>query len=370
MVSMAITSYPFTSIVTYDEYDNPVYDRAVDADFMRDFYKKDRSNGVIMLGDSTSMIVNATNPPSRNITVATGYCFINGAYAYNDDAITLNLSTAPASANRIDTIVLRLDERINYRCIDAYIVEGTPAQVPTAPALTRTTDQYEIGIANIYIGAASSVVYQQNITDTRLDSARCGESLPRQEIDTTALYEQLQDQITRNIALIQSALDDTTAGHLQNQIDAINNKFYPVGSYYLSHSSTSPASLFGGTWVQLEDVVLRAANNTNTIGTDSYTKSYGVAIPEYRATCGIVAGSGASITNGFPYAEMYGDDAYVSHTETIHSRTEPYGLVAYYNNSLGDSSSYHNSSIYSQRVTQTHNNIPASQNMYVWRRTA
>lgn len=31
------------------------------------------------------------------------------------------------------------------------------------------------------------------------------------------------------------------------------NLIYPVGSYYLSNSSTSPSSRFGGTWTQIKD---------------------------------------------------------------------------------------------------------------------
>ena len=41
---------------------------------------------------------------------------------------------------------------------------------------------------------------------------------------------------------------------------------YPVGSIYMSVSSTSPATLFGGTWVQLEDRFLIGASSTYTAG--------------------------------------------------------------------------------------------------------
>ena len=41
---------------------------------------------------------------------------------------------------------------------------------------------------------------------------------------------------------------------------------YPVGSIYLSTSSTNPAQLFGGTWEQIKDVFLLAAGDTYTAG--------------------------------------------------------------------------------------------------------
>lgn len=41
---------------------------------------------------------------------------------------------------------------------------------------------------------------------------------------------------------------------------------YPVGSIYMSVNSTSPASLFGGTWEQIEDKFLLAAGTTYSAG--------------------------------------------------------------------------------------------------------
>lgn len=47
--------------------------------------------------------------------------------------------------------------------------------------------------------------------------------------------------------------------------------FMPIGYIYMSKNSTSPAELFGGSWKQLTDVFLRAANDSNTGGADSIT---------------------------------------------------------------------------------------------------
>ena len=42
-------------------------------------------------------------------------------------------------------------------------------------------------------------------------------------------------------------------------------KTYPVGAIYISTSSTSPASLFGGTWTQLKDRFLIGAGNSYAV---------------------------------------------------------------------------------------------------------
>ena len=59
--------------------------------------------------------------------------------------------------------------------------------------------------------------------------------------------------------------------------------FYPIGSYYITESETSPASLFGGAWEKLEDKMLIGAGDhfsplsegggiTATLGTNELPK--------------------------------------------------------------------------------------------------
>lgn len=56
--------------------------------------------------------------------------------------------------------------------------------------------------------------------------------------------------------------DGTRGVGTLNIVDTI----YPVGSIYISVSSTSPETLFGGTWVQLQDQFLLGAGTTYTNG--------------------------------------------------------------------------------------------------------
>lgn len=56
--------------------------------------------------------------------------------------------------------------------------------------------------------------------------------------------------------------DGTRGVGTLNIVDTI----YPVGSIYTSVESTSPATLFGGTWEQLEDRFLLGAGSTYTSG--------------------------------------------------------------------------------------------------------
>lgn len=75
--------------------------------------------------------------------------------------------------------------------------------------------------------------------------------------------------------------------YISNPLDA-----YPVGSYYISSVSTSPATLFGGTWVQVQDRMIIAAGTKYSAGTltnpatgGSETKSLAIAnIPSHTHT--------------------------------------------------------------------------------------
>lgn len=72
-----------------------------------------------------------------------------------------------------------------------------------------------------------------------------------------------------NIANLQSQINTLT-----NQIMSLNNSIssywetiYPVGSIYMSLNSTSPATLFGGTWSQMKDRFLIGAGNSYSLNT-------------------------------------------------------------------------------------------------------
>lgn len=51
------------------------------------------------------------------------------------------------------------------------------------------------------------------------------------------------------------------------------NLFYPIGAIYASTTSTSPGTLFGGTWEQISNAALRAATSSiaSYTGSDTHT---------------------------------------------------------------------------------------------------
>ena len=66
----------------------------------------------------------------------------------------------------------------------------------------------------------------------------------------------------------------------QTQIDNIWNKIYPVGSIYMSTSTTSPATLFGGTWEQIHDRFLLSSSDSYPLGEIGGEASHTLSVNE------------------------------------------------------------------------------------------
>lgn len=121
------------------------------------------------------------------------------------------------------------------------------------------------------------------------------------------------------------------------------NKFYPVGSVYLSFDSVSPAVKFGGTWVQITEQFLRAANNTGTGGTDTVTltaNQSGLRDHSHKIVLTSSGGSGkASMPNPVACAAIQTVSGYIETQQKMDAG-------------------------------QAHSNMPSYQNVFAWHRIA
>lgn len=122
-------------------------------------------------------------------------------------------------------------------------------------------------------------------------------------------------------------------------LDAI----YPVGAVYISYDSTSPASLFGGTWTAITGRFPYFNAGTATGGSNTHTLTTAQLPSHTHGWKGYVGGGAMSgSTNIFA---LFGNDS----------------ASSYINNGKGPQSVGSGSS---------HNNMPAYQTLYAWRRTA
>lgn len=155
-------------------------DRVYDATDFAAYFGSLVSNGIFY---TTATNLQVSPGTGLAVSAAAGSAWINGYRYENTDILNMPLTTANGSNPRIDRIVVRMS--MISRSIHLAVVTGTPAATPVAPALTRTSDVYELGIADVLIPAAATSIAANNITDTRLNAGLCGtvNSL------VTAIYE-------------------------------------------------------------------------------------------------------------------------------------------------------------------------------------
>lgn len=215
-------SFPFTS---------QDGDRKIKAVEFRAIFRKYFTNGVFMNPSTEFQIVEVGG---MKVTAKAGYANINGVIAYEETDTELTIETAE-SKDRIDRIVLRLNDNTEARNVSLLVIKGTASDSPTAPELTRNESVYDLGLATIYVNGSTTNITQSKITDTRLDTTVCGVvSGTVKEADTETLYAQIQSDLaefkTNEQAefiewfnSIKDKLGEDLAGNLQLQIDDIND---------------------------------------------------------------------------------------------------------------------------------------------------
>lgn len=147
---MAQTSWPFENIDT-SETQFSQWARNIG-----EGVKTSALNELEVYADSTGMQVKARS----------GQAMVRGHYYNNSAEVSLAITAADATNDRIDNVVLELDPSANT--IVLKVVDGTPAASPTAPALTQTdAGIYQIKLAEVLVAATVTTIDAGDVTDTR-----------------------------------------------------------------------------------------------------------------------------------------------------------------------------------------------------------
>lgn len=204
-------------------------DRVYKAEEWAEYFASFIGNGVFPV-PSDGLQVEANG--SSGIVLRAGRAWINGYFYFNTDDLNMELNTADGVLNRIDRIVIRWD--LTARTISAVIKSSAPYSKPTAPALQRDADAYELCLADVYVRAGSTAVLQSDITDQRYNSSLCGIVAGTvDQIDASALSKQFNDyaelfkeetklDFEAWFEEIRGILSEDLAGSLALAIDDIN----------------------------------------------------------------------------------------------------------------------------------------------------
>lgn len=205
-------SYPFVSKITSS---NPYGDRAITDEMERQFNMTCWSNGVFLISpNSSDLQVSPDN--GMSIKINPGACHILGAKAVETAERTMTLSPSNSSLDRIDRIVARFDLSEQIRSIELYLKEGTPSTTPVAPDVVQASNYYELALADIRVKAGAKEINSVDILDQRQNPEVCGLVAPA--FPTNFDISAITDRYTE---LLKGALNGTTAGAIQNDLNTI-----------------------------------------------------------------------------------------------------------------------------------------------------
>lgn len=126
---------------------------------------------------------------------------------------------------------------------------------------------------------------------------------------------------------------------------------YPVGAIYISTISTSPASLFGGTWEQIKDVFLLADGNTYSAGTTGGSKTHSLPLGSSGYAKINISGSQGKLFSDFISTSEWTSTRSVDMTVSTASASYSYGSP------LGG-------------TTESGDTMPPYLTVYMWKRVA
>ena len=229
MATVRLESFPFDS--KFDGYDDegyPVYDRAVGAGTLRAAFRQFFADGVFGTPADAWKI---TKGDGLSVKVAPGTAVIRGGVASAADEVTLKLSDAAPQGRMTYSILLRLDDNVEYRSIYLVASEGE-AGADAAPKVPQDdAGAKELRLGYVVVPSGATDLSGAEIVSEK-GSSVCPYAAPFEDIDMSEFFENLQSKgdeafssfvsfLESNREFIESALDGTTAGALQVEIEKL-----------------------------------------------------------------------------------------------------------------------------------------------------
>ncbi|MGN0797256.1 MAG: phage baseplate protein [Christensenellales bacterium] len=261
-----------------------------------------------------------------------------GKYAFGD-CQSLKQLTMPSNVEEIgDYALLGCDSNIE--------ITLTSANPPT------------IGVSALEVNSginAKILVHDWAYAAYRADVNFATKITPLGGVDCISEIDSLQQEVAQNNQTLLARIDgvEQTVGSnrqfAQSQIDALK-MLYGVGSIYMSVNSTSPASIFGGTWERIKDRFLLGSGDSYGAGATGGSASVtltGDNLPNILQVGQNNSGVTKSM-NGTPWSnQQYASNAWIITQKS-------------YLNEVGNNYDYN----------LPHDNMPPYLAVYIWKRTA
>lgn len=153
------------------------------------------------------------------VIVGSGRAWFNHTWTYNSTDLPLAINSASATQDRIDAVVLRVDNSLEVRANSIIIKNGTPSGNPQRPTMTKTLTISEYPLAYIKIGHGTTNITSADITNAIGTSACPLATLVENTFNSDIIIRQWQAQFDNTmksnkqewLKLIESVITDPSA---------------------------------------------------------------------------------------------------------------------------------------------------------------
>ena len=240
------------------------HDRTYKAEDWAEYFASFIGTGVFPVPSTGLQVVAGSG---MNVTVRAGKAWINGYFYQNTGDLTVQLATADGQLNRIDRIVVQWN--LTNRTITAKVKSSGFSASPSAPAVQRDADIFELVLADVFVAAGVTAITQSRITDQRLNTSLCGVvAAVVDQIDTTAFNAQLQAWFAEYESLSEEQYNSLAS--YMNSLKLQGNVQYDAFEQHMAAFETQAAADFNAWFSGLQDVldenaVTNLTNITNAL---------------------------------------------------------------------------------------------------------
>lgn len=202
--------------VSYGFYDSLNGDRKYTAEQMSYIFNSLINDGVFMNIGNHLAVEEGTG---MQVNVGSGFAWFNSTWTRNDADYPLSIEISDLLQDRIDAVVLEVNETLTVRANSLKVITGTPASEPQKPTLTNTSEIHQYPLAYVTVGVGVTSITQANIENCIGTDPCPFVTGVLDTIDATALIARWEAQFNEWFESLEDTLSGDVAGNLLSKIN-------------------------------------------------------------------------------------------------------------------------------------------------------
>ena len=208
---------------------------------------------------------NVTVNSGSEVLIGKGYAWFNQRWIQNDVLHPLNLGASEVLLDRIDAVVIEINETESVRIGTIKQIKGTPSATPVRPTLTNADFIHQYPLAYILRPANNNNILTQNIT-SMIGTSECPFVIGVQEtLDIDILLAQWGAQWSAWFTAKQTAATSDINTLITNSNNSMNGLFDDFDAWFQNMKNQLTTDAAGNLQNQINTI------NTNAGGWKTYS---------------------------------------------------------------------------------------------------